>query len=105
MTRASAVFLLCFVVAAPVPILAQSPDPNGPAEVRALAESEYEGVRLLKVANAVRITGDITLDGRLDEPEWMLATPATDFIQRAPQTGELLSPGVRCPRPARCPSR
>jgi len=36
---------------------------------------------------AVRINGGITIDGRLDEPEWQLAEPARDFIQKLPDTG------------------
>ncbi len=38
---------------------------------------------------AVRLTGAdrITLDGRLDEPVWRRATPATDFIQQDPDNG------------------
>ncbi len=32
-------------------------------------------------------TDPITLDGRLDEPAWQRAVPATDFTQQTPQTG------------------
>ena len=42
----------------------------------------------LPTMRALRIEGPITLDGRLDEPEWKLAEPATDFIQRLPHSGE-----------------
>ncbi|MBI2820916.1 MAG: carbohydrate binding family 9 domain-containing protein [Acidobacteria bacterium] len=31
----------------------------------------------------------ITVDGRLDEPEWALAEPATDFLQSEPHEGKL----------------
>ena len=41
----------------------------------------------LKVT-AVYIEGEIVLDGNLDEPEWSLAQPATDFIQNDPDMGE-----------------
>ena len=50
--------------------------------------------RLFTTANqdrkmtAVFIDGEITLDGKLDEPEWSLAEPAKDFIQKLPATGE-----------------
>lgn len=37
---------------------------------------------------AVRIEGSITVDGKLDEPEWRRAEPAKDFIQKLPATGE-----------------
>ncbi|GAB4239616.1 MAG: hypothetical protein Kow00109_14470 [Acidobacteriota bacterium] len=40
-----------------------------------------------RVLQAVRISGEIQLDGRLDEPEWELAEPAKDFIQKLPDTG------------------
>jgi len=40
------------------------------------------------VMSAVRIEGPITIDGILNEPEWELAQPATDFIQRLPHTGQ-----------------
>ena len=55
---------------------------RGPVEI------DYEAIRLTKIVTAVRIDGDITLDGRLEEPEWQLAIPATDFSQRTPRTGE-----------------
>ena len=51
--------------------------------------TDYEAARLSKVAVAVRITEKITLDGRLDEPAWKLATPATGFVQQRPHTGLL----------------
>ncbi len=35
----------------------------------------------------VRISGNIKLDGKLDESEWMLAAPVTEFIQEAPVAG------------------
>jgi hypothetical protein len=56
-------------------------------EVRPLAESEFEAVRLTKVLTAVRIDERITLDGRFDEPAWGRAIPGTDFYQRIPITG------------------
>jgi hypothetical protein len=37
---------------------------------------------------AVFTLGQITVDGVLDEPDWALAEPAMDFIQRLPATGE-----------------
>ena len=38
--------------------------------------------------SAVRIDEPIVLDGRLDEADWEKATPAGNFIQRIPMTGE-----------------
>lgn len=38
-------------------------------------------------AHAVRATGPIQVDGRLDEPSWQAAQPLGDFVQQLPQTG------------------
>jgi hypothetical protein len=43
----------------------------------------YDTARLERVATAVRITDEITIDGRLEEEAWNLATPATNFLQWA----------------------
>jgi len=40
------------------------------------------------LAIAARRTGPITLDGKLDEPDWQAARPATDFRQAQPHEGE-----------------
>ncbi|MEO6632461.1 MAG: DUF5916 domain-containing protein, partial [Mucilaginibacter sp.] len=37
---------------------------------------------------ALQITGNIKIDGNLDEPEWQLAKPINDFIQMDPNQGE-----------------
>ncbi len=37
-----------------------------------------------KTMRAVRVKEKIVIDGELDEPAWLLAEPATDFIQRLP---------------------
>jgi hypothetical protein len=37
---------------------------------------------------ALRLSGSITIDGRLDEAEWSEARAATDFFQREPSEGE-----------------
>jgi len=78
--------LLCLVSA--VPASAQTPADPGVAKGR-LAEADYEAERLKRVITAVRISEEITLDGRLDEELWKRAVPVTDFIQRIPRTGEL----------------
>jgi hypothetical protein len=41
-----------------------------------------------RTMRAVRVNGPIVIDGDLNEPEWQLAEPATDFIQRLPSTGQ-----------------
>jgi hypothetical protein len=63
----------------PVLVAAQNPAPS-PAVTAAR-----------RVAQAVRRTGDIHLDGKLDEPDWRQAPVATDFIQSWP------TPGKRAP--------
>src|SRR5436190_8356986 len=41
-----------------------------------------------KVATAARRTGEINLDGKLDEPAWQAAQPITNFIQSYPKPNE-----------------
>jgi len=43
--------------------------------------------RLAPVAQAVRLTGEIDLDGELDEPIWRSAPAVTRFLQRDPEQG------------------
>jgi hypothetical protein len=45
----------------------------------------HKNLKMVAVAVA---DGAIKLDGDLSEPEWKLAEPATDFIQRLPNTGK-----------------
>ncbi len=40
-----------------------------------------------KKLGACRMSGDIRIDGVLDEPEWEVAQIGTDFIQREPNPG------------------
>lgn len=40
-----------------------------------------------KIATAVRLQGEIRLDGKLDDPQWSSATPITDFVQKDPVEG------------------
>ena len=40
-----------------------------------------------KTTTIQRIESDLVIDGELDEPEWELAEPFSDFIQRDPRTG------------------
>lgn len=48
---------------------------------------DWEAIQKSKVMTAVYFEGEITLDGVLDEPEWELAPPAGDFIQKFPDPG------------------
>ena len=46
---------------------------------------DHDAIRATRIVTAVRITEQITLDGRLDEAVWMQAPPADDFIQKLPE--------------------
>jgi hypothetical protein len=59
-----------------------------PAPGRLVTEADYEAAQALRIVTAVRVSEPPTVDGRLDEPIWESADPATDFIQRIPNTGE-----------------
>ena len=50
---------------------------------------DYETARLSRIATAVRAAEKMTLDGRLEEPSWKLAIPATDFVQQRPHPGQI----------------
>ena len=52
---------------------------------------DYDRIRAGKRVEAVLIDDPIVLDGRLDEPAWLLAKPAVEFYQQAPDEGELAS--------------
>ncbi len=49
---------------------------------------DYDTAHLSHVITALRVTEKITLDGKLEEPAWSQAVPASNFIQRTPRTGE-----------------
>jgi hypothetical protein len=58
--------------------------------VLALAVAAPLGVRAASVGDpveAVRIEGEIALDGRLDEPDWQRVQPFDGFVQLFPATG------------------
>ena len=77
MKRLSAFLILSSVAVSP----ARSQERAGPGV-------DYDTAHLSLIATAVRVTDPITLDGRLDEPDWKRAIPATNFIQRQPRPGE-----------------
>ncbi len=49
---------------------------------------DYATARLERRLQAVRAAGEITLDGVLDEPAWLDAPIASNFIQNDPREGE-----------------
>ena len=50
-------------------------------------EIDHAAIRATRIVTAIRITETITLEGRLDEPAWKRAVPATDFFQKLPDNG------------------
>ena len=78
-TPLASIWVLLFSPAA----FGQNPSSNGGGLV------DYETARFSRIVAAVAIEQPITLDGRLDEEVWGLATPATDFTQggRSPNPG------------------
>ena len=75
--RPAIVFFLVSLAAA-APTFGQRPEASG---ARPAVAFDYEAVRLQRRATAVRITEKINVDGRLEEPAWQSAPPATDFYQ------------------------
>ena len=72
-----AVLTLCLLCA--VPVFPQTAPANLPVD--------YDTARLTRNISAVRVTGPINLDGRLDEAAWDVASPASDFLQWQPDSG------------------
>src|SRR5689334_11851564 len=70
-----------------IPGFSQTPAAVNPAPLTGGPTINIEAVRQTKVVTALRITEEINLDGRLDEPVWQLAIPAGDFYQRLPRNG------------------
>ena len=69
------------VVIAAAPVFAQNRAPvTNPID--------YATAHLSLVLTALPISESIVVDGRLDEPAWQRAVPATNFIQRQPRAGE-----------------
>src|SRR5688572_20701919 len=48
----------------------------------------YESARFGRRLEAVRSSGEISLDGALDEPAWSSAPVARDFLQNDPREGQ-----------------
>ena len=84
----SSILLVC-LIAVPSAFSQRRTNPNAVDRGASPVAIDYDAVRLTKVVTAVRIHEQITLDGRLDEPAWKLALPATDFVQLYPHTGEI----------------
>ncbi len=102
MKNVFALYGFAIVLFSAVPSLAQSPAtgsatipvtgarPTGaPRNAPALPAStiNYDTIHLERRLNAVRASGNITLDGALDEPAWSEAPVANGFIQNDPREG------------------
>jgi hypothetical protein len=55
--------------------------------LRSLCQDIFPPDSIKKKLEAASITGSLKIDGRLNEPEWMLARPTGDFIQTDPHQG------------------
>jgi hypothetical protein len=69
---------IALIVVCVRPLLAQT-DPGA---------SHSGTTRPTPVVTAARLTGSISLDGKLDEPAWASASPVTSFTQFDPKEGE-----------------
>ena len=78
------VLVVCLLTAVAAFPQARNGSGNGAPPV----EIDYEAIRLERIVTAIHATGEMSLDGRLDEPEWKLAAAATDFITSQPRRGE-----------------
>src|SRR5256714_7645923 len=69
-------------------VAAQNPtypgQPGGSPPAASTTTAAQPGVRTMR---ASRRTGDIHIDGKLDEPAWAAATPSSDFTQSYPKVG------------------
>ena len=48
---------------------------------------DHDAIRASRIVTAVKTTERIMLDGRLDEPVWMQAPAADEFLQKLPRNG------------------
>jgi hypothetical protein len=76
---------LALVVAGP--LVAQAPRSEGGGSQPASHSPSMHAIPSPMV-RALRRNATITLDGKLDEPEWALAEPGTDFRQAQPNPGD-----------------
>ncbi len=90
--RAGTLLLGGALAGLPAGLVAQGPSVPDPIQAAILASPDpehpifAEGRRVL-VAERLREGETVVLDGRLDEPFWERAVPATDFIMQEPTVG------------------
>ena len=61
---------------------------TGNANASVAASIDYEAARLTRAVSAIRVTGKMSVDGHLEEPEWTQVAPAADFTTLNPRPGE-----------------
>src|SRR5437868_12263712 len=67
---------------------AQNPTyPGQPAGAPRPTAAASTGTSAVRSMRASRLTGSISIDGKLDEPAWATATPSSDFTQSYPKVG------------------
>ena len=76
--------LVALIVAASASASAQNPNSQ---PVQKPGDSAKVGATPLRTMRASRLTGTISIDGRLDEPSWAAAVPSSDFMQSYPKVG------------------
>ncbi|HET7612522.1 MAG TPA: carbohydrate binding family 9 domain-containing protein, partial [Gemmatimonadaceae bacterium] len=81
-SRRSLQCLVALLVSASAPAAAQNPQPGQKPGDSAKAEAAP-----LRTMRASRLTGAISIDGKLDEPAWATAVPSSDFMQSYPKVG------------------
>jgi uncharacterized protein DUF5916/cellulose/xylan binding protein with CBM9 domain len=89
-TPATFVSLCALILAAPMQAGAQT---SGAARPAGQADSaanpvDYSIARFERVVSALRVQEPITIDGKLSEPAWSRAEPATHFTQWNPHPGQ-----------------
>jgi hypothetical protein len=85
--RAVALAVLAAPAALPGLAAAQAPANTGQSSQTA-QPIDYEAARLERRLMAARATGEVRLDGVLDEPAWQNAPMATHFVQNDPREGQ-----------------
>ncbi len=84
--RPATLLLTAGILCAPAAAGAQSPQ-AAPQATTAQPSIDYNTARLDRVVHALRIDEPITIDGKLTEPAWQRAQPATHFVQWNPSPG------------------
>ncbi len=55
--------------------------------LRAQVDQNFPPPEVPLEINAIKATNTILVDGKLDEPDWQVGVPETDFFRREPRQG------------------